>query len=179
MSPENDKYLCEKYPKIFADRRASMTTTAMCWGFCCGDGWLSLIDTLCGTIQAHIDHSNEERQRRTLLSQIYHEAREGRWEKFEHYYKDFSPDFIESMKNRIHDDLPIPSEIPQVVATQVKEKFGQLCFYYYGGDDFVYGAVSIAESLSYKICELCGSPGVPNSAGWIRVLCHSCRIKDQ
>ena len=55
MTPEKDKYLCEKYPKIFRDRNASMRQTAMCWGFECGDGWFDLIDTLCSQIQYHID----------------------------------------------------------------------------------------------------------------------------
>jgi hypothetical protein len=38
--------------------------------------------------------------------------------------------------------------IPQVVAEQVKEKFGTLRFYYRGGDDFIDGLVSMAEGIS-------------------------------
>lgn len=51
-----DKYLCEKYPKLFADRNKPMNETCMCWGFSCGNGWFSLIDTLCSNIQHHIDN---------------------------------------------------------------------------------------------------------------------------
>ena len=47
MKPELDKALCEKYPKIFVNRHADMSTTAMCWGLEVGDGWYNLIDTLC------------------------------------------------------------------------------------------------------------------------------------
>ena len=47
MSPELDKKLCDKYPKIFRDRHASMMETCMCWGFETGDGWYWLIDKLC------------------------------------------------------------------------------------------------------------------------------------
>lgn len=57
MSPENDKLLCQKYPKIFAERCLNQHSTAMCWGFDCGDGWFSLIDELCRKIQLHIDIS--------------------------------------------------------------------------------------------------------------------------
>lgn len=39
-------------------------------------------------------------------------------------------------------------EIDQVVAEQVKEKFGTLRFYYRGGDEFVSGLVSMAEGMS-------------------------------
>ena len=51
-----DKYLCEKYPKIFAYRNKPMTETCMCWGFDVGNGWFSLIDNLCHSIQHHIDN---------------------------------------------------------------------------------------------------------------------------
>ena len=33
MRQELDQLLCERYPKIFANRHADMKTTAMCWGF--------------------------------------------------------------------------------------------------------------------------------------------------
>jgi len=55
MSPELDALLCEKYPKIFAQRNLPMTQTTMCWGFECGDGWFTLIDVLCELIQHDID----------------------------------------------------------------------------------------------------------------------------
>jgi len=42
-----DEKLCHDYPDIFVDRRADMRTTAMCWGFECGDGWYKIIDGLC------------------------------------------------------------------------------------------------------------------------------------
>ena len=55
MSPELDKELVSKYPKIFADRYGNMYETAMCWGFEVGDGWATLIDDLCAKIQAVCD----------------------------------------------------------------------------------------------------------------------------
>jgi hypothetical protein len=35
-----------------------MQTTAMCWGFECGDGWFDLIDELCWNIQSYIDNNS-------------------------------------------------------------------------------------------------------------------------
>jgi hypothetical protein len=58
---------------------------------------------------------------------------------------------------------------------QIKEKFGGLRLYYSGGDDYVRGLVSLAEELSYKICEVCGDKGKPNKGGWISVLCDKHR----
>lgn len=61
---------------------------------------------------------------------------------------------------------------PQVVVEQVKEKFGTLRFYYQGGDEFISGAVWLAESMSGSMCEDCGAPGKRTSGGWIRTLCE-------
>jgi len=60
---------------------------------------------------------------------------------------------------------------------QVKEKYGGLRVYFNGGDDYVDGLVSMAENMSYKICEACGNPGKPNDGGWIVTLCDNCRNK--
>lgn len=60
MKPELDSMLCEKYPKIFRDRRADKRTTAMCWGFECGDGWYDLIDDLCSKLQKYCDEIGEQ-----------------------------------------------------------------------------------------------------------------------
>ena len=44
-------------------------------------------------------------------------------------------------------------ELPQVVATQVKSKFGELRFYVDGGDRFTDGLITFAENISTKIKE--------------------------
>jgi hypothetical protein len=66
-------------------------------------------------------------------------------------------------------------KVPQVVATQVKEKFGTLRFYYNGGDDVIDGMVRMAESWSAVACEECGAPGTQNNQGWIKTLCETHR----
>jgi hypothetical protein len=64
--------------------------------------------------------------------------------------------------------------IEQVVATQVKEKFGGLRFYYNGGDNVIDGMVGIAEAMSTVTCEQCGCPGkiFQKKSGWITTLCE-------
>jgi len=128
MNRSLDEKLCSSYPQIFRDRNGDMKTTAMCWGFDCGDGWYWLIDNLCSCIQKYIDENKH-------------------------------------------------LKIQQVVATQVKEKFGGLRFYYRGGDKIIDGMVWLAESLSYSICEECGSTeNVTQSKGnWIYTRCEKCK----
>jgi hypothetical protein len=59
MKNELEEALCKKYPKMFVNIDADMNTTAMCWGFECGDGWYNIINTLCANIQSHIDWKNK------------------------------------------------------------------------------------------------------------------------
>jgi hypothetical protein len=124
MRKELDEALCAKYPEIFRDRNGDMRTTAMCWGFECGDGWYNIIDGLCATIQ-----------------------------------------------NREYNQKLNKKEFAPVVAAQVKEKYGTLRFYYSGGDDYIDGAVSMAEYMSEVTCEKCGAPGKLQSYGWAYTAC--------
>lgn len=59
-------------------------------------------------------------------------------------------------------------------ATQVKEKFGGLRFYHGDADDVVRGLVTMAESMSYHICDICGNEGSPrhvNDNNWLATRC--------
>jgi hypothetical protein len=105
------KRMEETYPKMFSGQYG---------GFAVSAGWWPMIETLCATIQKHVDNNKD---------------------------------------------------CPQVVVEQIKEKFGTLRFYYEGGDDFVNGAVWLAESMSGKMCEECGAPGKRTQGGWVQTLC--------
>lgn len=157
MSPELDKQLCEKYPLIFAHRHADMTQTAMCWGFDCGDGWYNIIDIMCYTIQSHIEHSIKAREFDIKFNEDLEQAKSNNWEKWPQYW---------AREPRV-----VSEATPQVVATQVKEKFGGLRFYYTGGDDYINGVVAMAELMSERTCEECGDPGQLYTKGWHKTLC--------
>jgi hypothetical protein len=81
----------------------------------------------------------------------------------------------DNIQNHIDWQTKQGKTVPQVVATQVKEKFGTLRFYYNGGDDVIDGMVRMAESWSAVACEECGAPGTQNSRGWIKTLCETHR----
>jgi hypothetical protein len=65
--------------------------------------------------------------------------------------------------------------VHQVTLDQVKEKFGTLRFYYSGGDDYIDGMVTMAESMSGVTCEECGLPGTQTQGGWIKTACAAHR----
>jgi hypothetical protein len=62
----------------------------------------------------------------------------------------------------------------QPVASQVKEKFGGLRFYINGGSERMDGMISMAEHLSFTICEDCGNKGSKRGKGWIFTKCEPC-----
>jgi len=71
--------------------------------------------------------------------------------------------------------------IPQVVATQVKQKYGTLRFYYSGGDEVIDGMVRMAEAMSAVTCEVCGDVGkVRNDNAWVYTSCdkHSQNVEE-
>lgn len=57
---------------------------------------------------------------------------------------------------------------------QVKEKFGTLRYYLNYEDDYLTGAIEMAELMSSKICEVCGNPGDIRGGGWVKTLCDPC-----
>lgn len=70
-------------------------------------------------------------------------------------------------------------EALQVVAVQIKEKWGSLRFYYDGScdDDYISGLVRMSEAFSVKTCEICGNKSEVQTKGWIRNVCNSCNQK--
>ena len=173
MRNELDEKLCKDHPKIFANRDGDLTTTAMCWGFECGDGWYNIINSLCHLIQGHIDWHNNRRERAIKYNEMIKQAQSGDFTLFDAYYAGYNPEYIATTKEKImtHSLWDIPEPMPQVVAEQVKEKFGTLRFYTNLSDDYIRGAISMAEAMSAVTCEECGNPGQSNQTGWLRVRC--------
>lgn len=60
---------------------------------------------------------------------------------------------------------------PQVVAQQVKEKFGGLRFYTAGVNDEQDEMIELAEAMSQRICDVCGNQGKVYSQGWVGTRC--------
>lgn len=63
----------------------------------------------------------------------------------------------------------------QVKATQVKEKFGGLAFYYLGGDEHIRFLTARTQQLSLRTCEVCGDSGTLIKGDWWKVRCDKHR----
>ena len=163
MNKHLDKYLCDKYPKIFEDRYKTPQETCMCWGFP-DEGWFFLLNSLCSSIQHRINHPPYVYKRTPYVYAVRAWNGLARLIRLPYSFQ-------------IYGDLMEPGVIPQVVADQVKEKFGGLRFYYHGGDKQIQGMVSLAEAMSYCICESCGAMNEfvsQTSGGWIKTSCVNC-----
>lgn len=155
MKKELDEKLCAKYPLIFKNRNADMRTTAMCWGFECGDGWYNILDVLC----AHLtnDYNNAKNSYEYTLGNLG----KPKWDKTLTTQEEVN---LAKTKMDAAEEL-VPT------ASQVKEKFGGLRFYTNGATDKHHNYISFAESMSYCICEECGAPGKRYTDGWHQTLC--------
>ena len=183
MKQELDKLLCEKYPKMMVNRNKDMKETCMCWGFECGEGWYNILNQLMGNIQHHIDWKEKQHNWAVKYNEMAQAGKNGNAELFADLvakeYADSPTIGAEYIKGRCEEMIKnplrdVPDLIPQVTLDQVKEKFGTLRFYYSGGDDYISGLVSMAESMTGVTCEECGNPGESRGGGWIHVYCEPC-----
>ena len=171
MKEELDKQLCEKYPKIFKNRNASEMESCFHWGFEHSDGWYDIIETLCeaasGTYSTSVGIDREDAEKHGIKESFYDDK----------FYFSVNP--------------------PQMVADQVKEKFGTLRFYYHLEFDpvlielnntgkypdikevmdryhaFFDGIIHMAEIMSERTCEITGKKGeLCVRGGWYKTLCE-------
>ncbi len=146
MTPELDQHIIEKYPLIFSQP----------CDIGINDGWFDIIDMLCNNIQHRIDNAVMQRKYAIEWNEDVND-----------------PDF-EWTKFGEREERKVPELVEQVVAKQIKEKFGTLRFYYDGGDDYIRGLEAMAASMTSRICEQCGCPGTSRSTKkqrWVLVLC--------
>ena len=178
MSPDLDKQLCEKYPKIFVNRHASMEESCMCWGFEVGNGWYNLIDLLCEAVTY------------TYSTAVEIDEEDGKRLGIEGY----------AMGGDTQKRYFFNVKAPQVIADQVKEKFGTLRFYHHLEYDpqnlelvksgkypklaeineryanYIDGIIHFADIASAYFCEVSGAKGElhkrggTHGGGWFKTL---------
>ena len=153
MNKQLDEQLCKDFPEIFRNRHGDRRTTAMCWGFDCGDGWEPVIRFTCKQIMSKVNNL------RYTIKDIEENLNQYNWANQEK---------LDEKKQELEEEQKL---IP--VAAQVKEKFGGLRFYVNGGNDRVWDIIQNAESLSYHVCEECGTMKNVRTytGGWHRTLC--------
>jgi hypothetical protein len=194
MKAELEKKLLEKYPHFFqhdlpiysgdSTKEVLENTVKLLnqkemvipiqFGFECGNGWYMLLDELMGEIDNHLKNVNRNNKNKFKYQWMWNLQAYLRRK-----YKSKSKMY--AFAEWIYEKSP-RKKIPEVTIQidQIKEKFGGLRFYYSGGDDAIDGMTSLAESLSYKICESCGTTkNVGQTGGWIYTVCWDCLQKNE
>jgi hypothetical protein len=164
MDKRLDAILLERYPDIFAQYGGDMRETCMHWGFECGNGWFDLLDTLCATLKNNLYNAKN-----------HYKYELERFNKTDEEVAEMVEKFGEHMQRK---DAP-PEEPSPVVAEQVKEKYGDLRFYYRGGSKEDRGVVGMAEAISGRTCEVCGNAGKIRGTGWLSCRCDRCENLDR
>jgi len=177
MNEKNDLRLVRAFPLLYGDRHGSKQSTAMCWGFSCGDGWYDTIwelsEKLEPVIKKFVDENPNlecsncgcKKDRHYAYKTRYpgkclsiHANPESEEEPPGNYYACFCDSYVSCHPR----------------AAQVKEKFGSLRFYMTSGNDEIYDLIDEAEAKSRVTCEECGEPGEEKPMSWIRTLCDGC-----
>jgi len=160
---EFQKRMEEKYPRMFSQPYG---------GFAVGEGWYKIIEQLCANIEHH-EHSKRARRSRDL--RVARARIKGRDAVLKYLVKDRTPSDWdhETADHIMQSNHTITEKDQRVVVAQIKEKFGGLRFYYEGGDDYIAGLVTMAESWASRTCENCGDDGHQRGGGWIRTLCDT------
>ena len=159
------KRMAERFPEYFGeDKRYG--------GFAIGEGWYHIIEALCANIQSHMKWKEQNRQRAIELFTARERGLEALIAFYQGKSKQPSDWDIVRAEETMAEGVIIPPEVPPIEIQQIKEKFGGLRFYYEGGDEYVSGLVTMAESWASRSCERCGDIGEQRGGGWIRTLCH-------
>ncbi len=145
MNAQLEKQLLTKHKLIF---KAPVSID-------CGDGWYTLIDTLCAGITYKAVVAQYKLERSTKLLEA---------DPFSQFWK-------RSIETTTKDLETAIAELP--IVAQVKEKFGELRFYVDNSNKLVDDLIWFAEMLSGRTCEECGSTTdvVTYRIGWHRSLC--------
>lgn len=179
MSPELTEKLLKKYPKIFHYVENPIKGPQLpirLFMFECGDGWYNIIDALCANIQHSIDWSEKSYHMDIKYNTMLQQVLSGRREAYDEYFQftsvsnnnkeEYFQTWLKTAKYR-----QVKEPIPQVIAVQVKEKFGTLRFYVDGGNEVTHAMINMAESMSARTCEKCGAPGKLRGKTWLYTAC--------
>ena len=144
MSPDIDQHfeeLAKRWPDLYQKADVDYFGVEI--------GWTGIIDTLCNLISLKVEGA----KRRLKYA-------------LENPELSLDSEHIRKLEREVAAAL---EELP--IITQVKEKFGGLRFYVSDATDEVHNYIEFAESMSFRVCEMCGAPGEPRSDGWTKTLC--------
>lgn len=158
MEKETQERLFRDYAQFFPNR-VDVQRSSMIWGFTCGEGWARLVE-------APLHYATQEI---------------AEWHRIRRLKEDlvaagtYKPEGEQAWLEYAIRMQPKPP-YRRLEVTQVKEKFGELRFYYQGDSDRAFSAVVQAVTwLSSVTCESCGRAAKHQSGPAATARCDACR----
>lgn len=127
MKLELEQQLVSMYPKMFSDYEGDPKDNCMAFGFECGDGWFTLLEALCHSVQSQCDFMNRMFPQLCLqgvVTQVKEKYGSLRFYLVVHYAENLEDHDMEKVRKTL---------------------------------SFVDGMVSMAEAMSERFCGECGS----------------------
>ena len=141
---EYDKYMCEKYPVMFRERKLPMSQTCMCWSFDIGKGWYWILDNLC----ERLDFLFKQSKNRAIFTQIKEKFGGAR---FYHY----TESMIKTCQRKLRKIDPVSNKHWQEIIDNEISRAEELCDYYCAEcGESKHDMISVG-SWVYDLCEKC------------------------
>jgi hypothetical protein len=179
-----NEYLVERYPTLFPKDEQGNPIQPSC-GIWCPVGWENLVDDLCRALESYCRCQKvytEKYKTLRLVKEWFYKKIFSKifiYNRFNPYNEQISLTAEQRAKFQEENKFKFTvwnffikirkifypyykwdiTPVPPVTIAQIKEKFGELRFYYDGGDVKVVGMVSFAEFLSSTICQNTGNRG--------------------
>lgn len=160
---EYEKHMAEKYPRYCGE-------LARFGGYAIGEGWYPIIEQLVSEIDSYTTWKRNTRAYQLRMTRARAKGRDAVL-KFICHGKEPRVYDEERADNIMAEEVNVIPKVHWVHIEQIKEKFGGLRFYYYGGDEQIHGMVRMAELWAGRTCEKCGNKGERRQGGWVRTLC--------
>jgi hypothetical protein len=172
MTEENfESILMSKYPDLFY-KKEDGTLDCPC-GAWVPEGWRAVVYELCGAIDNYIKYTSTVNRRvlnckyyfwntlRAAIQSLHYLIIHKLCKKLnKHQFNQPCFKLNRTLTKRATKHVAYDKiHPPAVKIDQIKEKFGELRFYYSGGDPSVSGMVIFAEYLCRQTCEVSGEKG--------------------
>lgn len=148
MNKNLQNKLYKKYNSIFRDRSKSIQESCMPWGISVGNGWYSLIDSICIFIR-NLEENNKDIK--IVADQV--KEKFGSLRFYYHLEGKLKPRKL--LKQKIESDLELEDRRNVII-------------------DRLDGAIDLAYYLSIRTCEDCGAPATIQTKGYISNICEDC-----
>lgn len=176
MDQELQNILYDRYPKLFRQKGWTIYESCMPWGIECGGGWFHIIDNVCRIIQNRIDWERRARATDLWYNRALKRALVGDRRSLAYFYRKLYAE-TDAVERRVAEEVgratfrTARERAHQVQFTQIKEKYGTLRLYINCHDDWVDGAIAMAETMSGTTCKTCGKPGKLRGTAWYYTGC--------